>query len=70
MAVEEILPEILIELGRVGLWLQAIGVIVIVWIAFQVISLIFERKKKKNLERINVRLDKIEKKLDRVLKKK
>ena len=70
MAVEDILPEILIELGRVGLWLQAIGAIVVAWIAFQVISFIFERKKKKTLEKINVRLDKIEKKLDRVLKKK
>lgn len=54
--------EIITKLGSIGLWLQAIGLIGIIWIAFQIINWILNRKRMKRLERIEEKLDKILKK--------
>jgi len=61
---------VVIEIGRVANWIQAIGFIIVLWIVFQIISLIVGRKKRKALYMIRADLERIEGKLDRVLKKK
>ncbi|MEK6945954.1 MAG: hypothetical protein AABW63_04150 [Nanoarchaeota archaeon] len=60
--------ELVAEVGKLGSWLQAIGIIVIAWLIFQIISLIINLKKKKLLEKISQDMKRIEKKVD-VLKK-
>ena len=53
------------RIGSIGHWLQAIGAILVIWIIFQVISFIIERKRVKTLKEINSRLEKIEKNLSK-----
>ena len=65
-----VIGEVVIEIGRVANWIQAIGFIIVLWIVFQIISLIVGRKKRKALYMIRADLERIEGKLDRVLKKK
>jgi type II secretory pathway component PulF len=70
MVVEDILagtPEIVVELGRIGLWIQAVGLIVVLWIVFQAITMYFNRKRRKTLYRIDERLARLEKKVDRLI---
>jgi hypothetical protein len=75
MAIEEVVNVsadagslILVELGKVGLWLQALGVVIVLWLVFQIVALIVRRKNRFRLKEIESRLDRIEKKLDKVLK--
>jgi cbb3-type cytochrome oxidase subunit 3 len=77
MVVEEIVnsstetvTEAILELGRIGNWLQAIGVIVILWVLIQIINFIFNWKKRKDFHYLKNDLDRIEKKIDKLPKKK
>lgn len=58
------------EIGRIGLVLQALGIVVVLWLIFQVIALIVNRKRRKALYRIEEKLVSLEEKVDRVLEKK
>lgn len=77
MAVEEIVSNVspqavsnfILELGRIGLWLQAFGVLIIFWIIFQLISLWVNRKSQKTLFLIKKDLKRIEHKIDLLRKK-
>lgn len=69
MAVEELVTNLALQLGRVGLWVQAIGLVVVLWIIFETIVLINNRIKRKKLYAIEERLERIERKMDRILKK-
>ena len=62
--------EVLIELGRLGLWIQAVGLVVILWIVFQAITMYFNRKRRFLLRDINERLKRVERKVDRLNRKK
>ncbi|MBI2449770.1 hypothetical protein HYV49_05750 [Candidatus Pacearchaeota archaeon] len=70
MAVEDVVSNLALEVGRVGLWIQAIGLVVILWIIFEIIVLINNRIKRKRLYAIEDRLERIEKKLDKFTKSK
>ena len=48
---------------------QAIGIVIIGWIIFQIISYRLNRKKLKKIESIQEDIQRIEKKIDRLLKK-
>lgn len=75
MAAEEVINgtnlagSVLTELGYIGNWLQALGILVIVWIVMQAVTYYFNRKRLKVLYRLTDRLDQLEKKIDAVLKK-
>ncbi len=60
--------NLLIEVGKLGSWIQALGLVVVLWIVFEVVALIVNRKKRKALYRIKEDLARIESKLDRALK--
>ena len=69
-ASEVILPEVILEVGRVALWLQTLGIIIVLWIIFQSVTLFYNRKRrlaiysiKDDLERIENRVKRIEKSL-------
>lgn len=72
MVVEEVGAEvarILAELGSVLLWLQALGIVLVLWIVFQLITLYFHRKRMREIYKIKEDMKRIEGKIDRLLRK-
>jgi large-conductance mechanosensitive channel len=61
--------ELVVEVGKLGTWLQAIGIIVIAWLIFQIISLIINLQKKKMLQKISEDVKRLEKKVDSLKKR-
>lgn len=73
MAVEEIInassdlaPQLVSEVGKLALWLQAIGFIVVLWLIFNVVSLIVNFKRKKELEEIRKDIKSLNRKIDKL----
>ena len=64
-----VLEEVLLKLGSVGLWVQAVGLLVIIWIIVESITLYYNRRRRLLLEEINTRLKVVEKKIDLMSKK-
>ena len=62
------LEEIVLALGQVGLWIQAVGILVIIWIIVQVITMYFNRRRRLLLEEINKRLKRVESKINKISK--
>ena len=62
---EQTAVNLLEQVGSIGYWLQAVGIVLVIWIIARIISIIYERKKAKTLKEINERLERIEKKLSR-----
>lgn len=56
-------------LGKIGLWLQALGIIVILWIIFQVITFFLNRKRMLEVYKIKHDMVRVEGKIDSILKK-
>jgi hypothetical protein len=67
--VTEIPVTILKQLGVMGLWLKAVGIIVILWIFFQVFTIIINAKRIRQVYQIHKDMKRMEKKLDLILKK-
>ena len=66
MAITEVINnsgEVITEIGKLGNWIQGIGLVIVLWIIFQVISLIVNRKKRRALYRIEKDLKRIESKI-------
>ncbi len=57
------------QLGKLGLWIQGIGLFIITYIIFQIVIAINNRIKRKTLYRIEERLGRVEKKIDKILSK-
>lgn len=62
--------DIVVGLGQIALWLQAIGIIALILVISSIIRLILLIKSKKKEKALTKKLDEIEKKLDRLLNKK
>ena len=68
MAITEVINnsgEVITEIGKLGNWIQGIGLVIVLWIIFQAISLIVNRKKRRALYRIEKDLKRIESKIDK-----
>lgn len=61
--------ELITEVGKIGLWMQTIGVIVVLWIIFQLVFLWFNAKRMEEVHLIKEEMKRIEGKIDRILKK-
>jgi uncharacterized membrane protein len=75
MAIEEVtnvsttaLANLIKEIGQIGLWIQALGLVIVLWLIFQIIAVINNRIKRKKLYTIEQRLENIEKKINKILK--
>ena len=67
MVLEEIaLAELASSLGKIGLWIQAVGLVIILWLIFEIIILINNRIRRKQLYIIEDRLKRIENKIDKL----
>lgn len=60
---------IIAELGKIGIWLQTLGIVIVFWIIVEIVSLIVNRKKRKALYAIRDDLKRLEKKIDHISKK-
>ncbi len=61
--------DVIVELGRIGNWLQAVGLIVIFWIGFNAYNFWLNRKRWAKLKEFDGKVDRIEEKIDKLLKK-
>ncbi|MEI6731254.1 MAG: hypothetical protein WCK90_01085 [archaeon] len=59
--------DILLKLGDLALYLQALGVIIILWIVFQVIALLLNRNRIKEIHIIKEEMKIMDKKLDKII---
>ena len=64
-----VIEDVALELGRIGLWIQAVGLIVVLWIIIQAITLYFNRRRRKMIEEIREDVKKIGKKIDKLSRK-
>ena len=70
MAIEQTVSELVLSVGEIGLWMQTLGFLVVLWLVFSLITLFFNRRRRKILYKIDQRLERVEKKLDKLSKKK
>ncbi|MBI2451969.1 hypothetical protein HYV50_02715 [Candidatus Pacearchaeota archaeon] len=75
MAIEEVVPgpfvagtDLLALVGKIGLWLQAIGIIIIIWLILHIINWIINHKRLKMVYTLKNDVVRIEEKIDRILK--
>ena len=61
-----VIEDVVVSLGEIGLWLQALGVLVGIWIIVQTITMYYNRKRRLLLEELNKRLKVVEKKIDAI----
>ncbi|MDP1695406.1 MAG: hypothetical protein Q8L29_00660 [archaeon] len=66
---EEEIINLLIEIGKIGYWLQAIGLMVILWIVFQIVSLIINKKNRNTLKYLRLDIKRLETKVDKLSKR-
>jgi len=72
MVVEEVtdvLADVVLQIGQIALWLQALGIVVLVWIIFQAINLFINKKRINQILEIRGDVKRIENKIDKILKK-
>ena len=69
MAVEEVVSDLVLQVGFLGKWLQAIGIVVVLWIIMQIANWMLERKQIKKLNDIEKIIQRVEKKIDKLNKK-
>ena len=65
----DLTADLLTRIGDVGLWLQAIGIIAVLWIVLSIINWIINSRRLKLLSKIMEDMKRIERKIDRLKKK-
>ena len=61
--------DFLAQVGRLGSWLQALGMVVILWLFFEIVAFLINRKRMKEIYAIKEDVVRIEKKIDDILKR-
>lgn len=69
MAVEDIISSLVVQVGSIGRWLQAIGLIVVLWIIINIANWWMNKKRMKKIESIVDDMKRIENKIDKISKK-
>ena len=59
--------DVVSKLGSIGLWLQAVGVVIIVWLLFQIIIWWINHRRLKEIYTIKDDMKRIEEKIDKIL---
>ena len=65
----DIAVNLLSEVGKIGLYIQALGLFVILWIGFQIYALHNAVQKKQTLSDIKDDIQRVERKVDKLIKK-
>lgn len=64
-----VVEEVVVQVGRVMLWLQALGLIVLLWMAFQIVQIWLGRVRLRKIDEIKADMKRIEGKIDRLSRK-
>lgn len=59
MVLEETVSDLVLQIGQIGLWLKTVGVLFVIWVIFDIVNLIINRKRIKRLKRIEEKIDKL-----------
>jgi hypothetical protein len=62
--------KILTEIGQIGLWMKTVGVIFVLWLIFQSVTLVINMRRIREMYAIKDDMKRMESKLDKILKKK
>lgn len=62
-------PDLVVEIGKIGNWVQAVGLFVIAWLIIQLINLFVNKKRLASLKQIELDLRRVERKIDKISKK-
>ena len=62
--------ELVLEVGKIGKWVQAVGLFVVVWIVIQLSNFFLNRKRLATLRKMEFNLRRLEKKVDKLSKNK
>lgn len=65
----ESVENLLTSVGDLALWLQTLGLVIALWIGFEIFTLILQFKRKRSLKDIQDKLSRLERKIDKLLKK-
>ena len=65
----EVAGDIAAKLGSLGKWLQALGLVIVIWILVQIVTWIAHKKRNQKMYEIKQNLERIEKKIDALGKK-
>ena len=65
----DLTSNLLTSIGDIGLWLQAIGIIAILWVVLSIINWIINSRRLRLLSKITEDMKRIEGKIDRLAKK-
>ena len=55
------------EVGKIGLWMQTLGLVVILWLFFEIVAFFINRKRMKEVYAIKHDMKRIERKIDQIL---
>jgi hypothetical protein len=66
MVVDQV-SSLILDIGRIAVWLKAVGIAAIVWLVFESVALWLNYKKLKEFSRVKTDIKRIEEKLNRVL---
>lgn len=66
---ENILLDILSQIGSIGLWLKTVEIVIIIWILFQGVQFYFNMRRLREISKIKKDMKRMEDKLDKILKK-
>lgn len=61
--------NVLTEVGKIGNWLQALGIVVILWLIFQIVALIWNRRNHSTIRDLKRDIERLEKKIDKLAKR-
>ena len=64
-----VIEDLVLQVGQIGIWVQAVGLVVVLWIIVEAVTLYYNRKRRLLLIDIDERLKRVEKKLDLIKKK-
>ena len=73
MVVVEVLSstsELVLEVGKIGIWVQAVGLFVVIWTVIQLSNFFLNRKRLATLRKMESNLKILEKKVDKLSKNK
>ena len=64
-----VIEDVVVQLWQIGLSVQAVGLVVILWIIVEAVTLYYNRRRRLLLMDIDERLKRVEKKIDMIKRK-
>jgi len=62
--------DLITQVTMIGRWVQALGLLAVLWVLFYIISWYSNRKQNKKINKIKSDIERIEQKIDKLTKKK